>query len=112
MKYIDFTKQLSEARLTDIMSVDLEKLSLPTIAKLRQLDETLIGTPDYLGIAYFWNHEYRHWLRDAKIAKRREIHNAFLKAGLKVDAVTDEHDKVLKKAGFNIKIGERDADFR
>ena len=27
-------------------------------------DAARIGTPDYRGHAYFWAHEYRHYLRD------------------------------------------------
>lgn len=28
-------------------------------------DEHNIGTDKYAGLAYFWNYEYRHYLRDA-----------------------------------------------
>ena len=48
---------------------------------LYALDKTYVGTEDYLGLAYYWDHEVKHWMRDASTAKRKKIHELLLKAG-------------------------------
>jgi len=48
---------------------------------LYALDRTYVGTEHYLGLAYYWDHEVKHWMRDASIAKRKKIHELLLKAG-------------------------------
>ena len=55
------------------------------VHRFLELDRSFIGTQDYMGAAYFWNHEYRHYLRDASPYRRKLVHNAFLKAGLAAD---------------------------
>lgn len=65
---------------------------------LHALDEkTLVGTPDYLGLAYFWNYEYRHHLRDATPKQRKAVHDAFLAKGLTVDGASEEHKAIVRK---------------
>lgn len=61
------------------------------------LDAGFVGTPDYMGLAWFWNYEYRHQMRDASFAKRQRVHAAFLKAGLTVDDHSDEHAAIVNK---------------
>jgi hypothetical protein len=63
---------------------------------LDDLDEKFIGTPDYMGLAYFWSNAYKFSLREATTAKRREVHDAFRKAGLKPDGVSPEHEAIVK----------------
>jgi len=46
--------------------------------KLLELDSSLIGTPDYMGLAYFWHYTYRHYLRDASPINRHKVHSAFI----------------------------------
>jgi len=64
---------------------------------LRALDHGLIGTPDYLGIAYFWAHEYKFYLREATQKQRKIVHDLFLKAGLALDGVSPEHAAIVEK---------------
>lgn len=65
---------------------------------LHALDEkTLIGSPDYLGLAYFWNHEYRFHLREASPKQRKAVHDAFLAAGLTLDGAGPEHAAIVEK---------------
>lgn len=66
-------------------------------AQERANDREAIGTKNYLGVAYFWNYEYRHYLRDATDSKRRRVHNAFIKAGLSVDGESPEHEAIVRK---------------
>lgn len=63
--------------------------------KLIKLDTKQIGTSDYMGIAYFWNYEYRHYLRDASFATRKKIHSKMLRAGLAVDGESDAHQQII-----------------
>lgn len=65
--------------------------------KLWRLDEKLIGTADYLGVAFFWNDEYKWWLRDASTKVRRKVHQAFRAARLKPDESSAEHRAIISK---------------
>ena len=65
--------------------------------KVLKLDKTFIGTPNYMGVNYFWHHEYRHYLRDASECKRVRVHHKLLKAGLKVDGSSDLHEAIITK---------------
>ena len=66
------------------------------------MDILNIGTPNYLGIAYFWSHEYKHSLREFTCAQRCKVHNAFIKAGLALDGVSDKHYAIICKFNKNI----------
>lgn len=62
-----------------------------------RIDEAMIGTPDYAGIAYWWAHEYKHYLRDCTTKQRKKAHDALLDAGLRLDGVSDEHHRIIVK---------------
>ena len=74
-----------------------ERWTMKATKDLFELDETYIGTRHYLGLAYFWSHEYRHSLRDASPYYRKLVHDKILEAGLELSGVSYEHDKILKK---------------
>lgn len=82
-------------RLTSRMS----SIRLPArphcMSALLRLDETLIGTPDYMGLAYFWHYCYRFCLRDATPARRCKVHDRLLKAGLDLDGESPAHDDIM-----------------
>lgn len=63
-------------------SINLNSISWGASGEIYKLDKSFIGTEDYIGIAYFWTHEYKHYLRDATISQRRRIHNKALTLGL------------------------------
>ena len=65
--------------------------------KLLVLDELLINTENYMGIAYFWAYEYRHLLRDNR-KHRVRIHEMLRNAGLNVTEESDVHEQIIKKA--------------
>jgi len=59
------------------------------------LDRTFIGTVNYMGAVYFWNYEYRHYLRDATFTERVKVHSAFLAAGLAVNGDSPAHEAII-----------------
>lgn len=61
---------------------------------LLALDNELVGTPEYMGLAYFWHYDYRHYLRDATPSKRRKIHRLALENG--VDPCTEDNPEVWR----------------
>jgi hypothetical protein len=60
-------------------------------------DDKNIGTENYSGLAYFWDHEYKHYLRDASRRIKKRIHDEFISNGLCVSDVSDEHFKIIMK---------------
>jgi len=62
-------------------AISLETASFEAYSAIKKLDKSYVGTENYLGVAYFWDHEIKHWMRDATIAKRKKIHELLLKAG-------------------------------
>jgi len=79
-------------------SINLNTISTKTFKKISDLDMKLINTEDYLGIAYFWHHNYRNTgLREVTIAKRKRIHLALMNDGLDVTQSSSEHLKIIKK---------------
>lgn len=75
----------------------LEDISFKAYQALGDLDEKFVGTPNYMGFAYFWSTDYKHSLRDASTNKRRAVHRAFLGAGLRVDGSSPEHEAIIEK---------------
>ena len=70
------------------------------LACLRPLleDQPAVGTDRYRGVAYFWHHDYRHYLRDATRKQRRHAHHAMLNSGLRVDGNTTVHEAIISRA--------------
>tara|TARA_R100001086_G_scaffold3546_1_gene2438 strand:- start:9721 stop:9972 length:252 start_codon:yes stop_codon:yes gene_type:complete len=78
------------------MNLNLNAISWPATLGLLKLDEGFLGSCDYMGIAYFWNYEYRHWLRGASISQRRRVHAKMLKEGLEVCGKSDAHLSIIQ----------------
>lgn len=78
-----------------------ESWSIPVTADgslaLQRLDRQLVGTVGYLGLAYFWSHQYKHSLRAVTPRQRKRIHDAWLVAGLDLAGVSDKHQDVLDR---------------
>ena len=84
-------------------ALDFNSLSSNAFSKIQELDNTFIGTPDYMGVAYFWGcHGVKHYLRDATFTERCEVHRKWLEAGLDLIAETDEHYRIITEV-MNIK---------
>jgi hypothetical protein len=77
--------------------LDLNHLTSNALSKLTDLDESLIGTPDYMGIAMFWDIQYKYVMREVSIADRRKVHHALLQAHLKVNGESREIAEVIAK---------------
>lgn len=65
---------------------------------LLKIDAAMVGTPDYMGLAYWWSHEYKHTLREATPKQRKKAHDAILAAGLRLDGESDGHAEIIGKA--------------
>jgi hypothetical protein len=78
-------------------SFNINHLDLEGIKKLFELDDSFIGTKNYLGHSYFWDWEYRHYLRSATYSKRRQVHRHLLKANLTVSETSPKHLAIIKK---------------
>ncbi|NNE32499.1 MAG: hypothetical protein HKN40_09030 [Winogradskyella sp.] len=62
--------------------INLNAISYGASSEIRKLDKKFVGTEDYMGVAFFWSHEYKHTLRDVSITQRRTIHHKALKLGI------------------------------
>jgi len=84
------------------MNLNTETLTWEASLNLLNLDKTLVRTPDYMGIAYFWHYDFRFHLRDASYAKRRKIHSQWLKHGINFDKPCDTAWNIVRKiTGLN-----------
>jgi hypothetical protein len=77
-------------------AINLNTITGEAFIKIYNIDQNFINTPNYLGIAYFWAYEYRHYLRDATISERKKVHKLFLKFGLPIDGVSEIHFNIVK----------------
>jgi len=77
-------------------SLNLNKITPQAIDALIKLDNAFVGTPNYMGISYFWNHEYRHYMRNNR-KNWVKIHTLFLKEKLDVSGVSSRHKEIIKK---------------
>ena len=66
-------------------------------AAILSLDESFVGTRDYMGLAYFWSYAYRHHMREASSYRRRLVHKHFIAAGLDPAGKSDEHMAIVKR---------------
>jgi hypothetical protein len=63
--------------------------------KIVRLDESFIGTYNYMGHAFFWATEYKHELRGLSINERRAVHHMWMEIGLDVEDVSELHAETL-----------------
>lgn len=79
-------------------SINIETITFDAFCKLDRLDKSLVGTPDYMGLAYFWGcNGVKHYLRDASIYQRKQIHKKWLEQGLDLLGESDAHYAVIKQ---------------
>jgi hypothetical protein len=79
------------------MNINLNTISNAAFTKMYELDKQFVGTENYMGLAYYWNYEYRHYLRDAKPYIRMKVHNSFLIENLPIADATEKHFQIIKK---------------
>lgn len=75
--------------------LDTDALTPRATDALIAVDKSLIGTPDYMGVAYFWHHDYRHTMRETSYAVRRRVHGKMLKEGLDVSGSSPAHFAII-----------------
>jgi len=80
---------------TFIFDAGIRSISHEMHLKLLAMDRENVGTPDYMGLAYFWHYDYRHLCRPLSTARCRKAHELILKAGLHPAESTPAHDRVL-----------------
>ena len=51
-----------------------------------------------MGLAYFWNCEYKHTLRDCNVQSRVAVHAAWLANGMDLSGVSKKHETVMRLA--------------
>lgn len=49
-----------------------------------------------IGDNYFWNYEYRHYLRGAPLAARKRVIRALLNNGLALDGESPAHEEIIR----------------
>jgi hypothetical protein len=80
-----------------LISEDAVPFTQDGLGKLLALDASFVGTPDYMGIAYFWHYDFRHYLRDSSRYRRRLVHKHLLDAGLDPVGNSAEHEAIIKR---------------
>ena len=45
---------------------------------------------------YFWNYEYRHYLRDASTAQQNKVLREFVNFGLEIDGASFKHLEIVQ----------------
>ena len=78
--------------------INLETATHEATQAIYKLDKTFVGTENYLGVASFWNYEYRYPMRSASVATCKAVHAKMLAAGLEVDDCTPAHDEIIEWA--------------
>lgn len=64
--------------------------------RLLAVDEEWVGSEHYMGLAYYWNYEYRFHLRDATASQRVRVHRMLLDLGLALDGYSPAHTAVVE----------------
>lgn len=77
-------------------AINLNTITGEAFVKIHEIDQSFINTNNYLGLAYFWAYEYRHYLRDATIEQRKKVHKLFLKNNLIIDQTSEKHFNIIK----------------
>lgn len=76
---------------------DMGAITMNAYFMLRELDHQLVSTEDYMGMAYFWGHEYKHYLRGATDSQRRRVHKQLLTEGLELNGKSKRHLEIIQK---------------
>ena len=90
---IEYNTDGNLANLTDAATCHNIPLTFNAFAAVRELDLQFIGTDQYMGVAYFWHHDYKFTLRQATPRQRRITHHEILRAGFQ----PNEHNKTITK---------------
>ena len=81
------------------INIDLPDVTIGAMMKLTEADRQLIGTPDYMGLAWFWkfSNPQKQVFSTASIKNRRKIHNEYLAQGLDIDGDSGIHRMIVHR---------------
>ena len=79
------------------MNINLNTMPHEAYMLLWHSDKNFVGTQNYVGLAYYWNYDYRHYLRDASPYVKRKVHSMFIKHGLDLVGSTEKHLSIIRK---------------
>jgi hypothetical protein len=85
-------------------AINLNAIPWQATDALIKHDLTQVGTMGYLGVAYFWDFEYKHDLRPMSVAGHRWVHTKLLAEGLDVGGVSQRHEVIIKQATNRFKM--------
>ena len=89
--------------------------------KLNKLDKSFIGTFEYMGFAWYWDHDIKYYMREATAKQKKYIHDSFVlnNVPLKKDKITNNKyfktnnvalkivDNYFEKKGLNYKYEQK-----
>lgn len=96
-KYLARTIKERPGDFGDDTSTNGARMTFRMHVMLCRIDDAMIGTPDYMGLAFWWNYEYRHYLRPATPAERKKAHDKLILEGLPLDGMSDRHAEIIQR---------------
>jgi hypothetical protein len=94
-KYVNRLSRYSPTEWGDSTAATTGRLTFRMHMILNRIDDAMIGTPDYMGLAYWWAEEYKHHLRAATPGERKRAHDKLMAEGLPLDGVSDRHKEII-----------------
>ena len=70
------------------------QLNIKAFQMLWNLDKKLIGSEEYMGFAYFWDHEFKKAVHDTALKDGLDFSNGYVKTNKKLQGIIN---KMLKK---------------
>jgi len=60
------------------IQINFPKNTRTNWSRLWKLDKKLIGTKEYMGFAWFWDHEIKFYMRESTAKDKKYIHDSFI----------------------------------
>ena len=73
-----------------------------------KLDESFINTPNYMGFAYFWDHDVKHTMREMTPKFRKVVHDTAMREKLIKDGFVKTNNKFLQIINLTLKRFNKD----
>jgi hypothetical protein len=85
-------------------AINLNVIPWKATQALIKHDQSQVGTMGYLGVAYFWAFDYKHYMRPMSVAGKRWVHTKLLKEKLDVSDVSQKHQAIIEQAANRFSI--------
>lgn len=96
-----FIKRVNEKYEISAAKKELDNvlLSHDAYTMILKIDKDFVGGDNYMGLAWFWSHEYNDYLKPelCTVKKRVAVHDAFVKANLDLKEASPRHRKIIKE---------------